>query len=219
MIIPIAHHFVCEPENGLSSVIDTDFVPAMLRRRLGRLARMTLQAAHECAHDIPEVRFVYASRHGELKRTTMLLESICAKEDLSPTLFGLSVLNASPGIFSILQKNHAPVTAISAGVSSFACGLLEAAVQFADKPQQPVLYVYADEPVPSWHGEQELPGGEAHAIGLLLHPAGETMVRCDLSAQEQATSDELPSRAFLRCLSDGEAIWCGEGRAWRWVKQ
>ena len=139
MIIPIARYFVCEPENG-SSAIDAGFVPAMLRRRLGMLAKMTLQVAQECAHDVPEVRFVYASRHGELKRTTMLLESICAKEELSPTLFGLSVLNASPGLFSMLQKNHAPATAISAGVSSFACGLLEAALQFAEKPQQPVLY-------------------------------------------------------------------------------
>lgn len=218
MIIPIARYFVCEPENG-SPAIDAGFVPAMLRRRLGMLAKMTLQVAQECAHDVPEVRFVYASRHGELKRTTMLLESICAKEELSPTLFGLSVLNASPGLFSMLQKNHAPATAISAGVSSFACGLLEAALQFAEKPQQPVLYVYADEPLPSWHGEQELPGCEAHAIGLLLHPAAEIVITSDFSAWEGVSSDEAPSRAFLRCLSDGEAVWRGEGRAWRWLKQ
>ena len=92
-------------------------------------------------------------------------------------------------------------------------------MQFAEKPQQPVLYVYADEPLPSWHGEQELPGCEAHAIGLLLHPAAEIVITSDFSAWEGVSSDEAPSRAFLRCLSDGEAVWRGEGRAWRWLKQ
>ena len=188
---------------------------------------MTLRVAYGCAHDIPDVRFVYASRHGELARTTTMLESLAAKEALSPALFSMSVLNASTGLFSMLQKNVAPASAISAGCASFGYGLLEACLQLTDKPEQPVLFVYADEPAPAVYQEHERSGSEAHAIGLLLQSSAELQIRCVISAENIASdnevecgvqSGEVQSRAFLRSLEQGKAEWHDAGKIWYWEK-
>lgn len=180
---------------------------------------MSLCAAHACAHDLTHARIVFASRHGDLARTTTLIESIVAGEDLSPALFSLSVLNASAGLFSIWQKNTAPATAISAGRASFAYGLLEACVQQREHPEQPVLYVYADEPVPAVYGETgtEAPGNRAHALALLLSSAASLRIACAFDTDGSSPpSSEAPSRAFLRCLDEGKAGWNEASQYWRW---
>ena len=106
LIAPIARWSVWEssvsPEGSLASP-DVSFVEPLLRRRLSSLTRMTLRVAYDCAHDIPGVRFVYASRHGELARTTTMLEALANKAALSPAVFSMSVLNASTGLFSMLE--------------------------------------------------------------------------------------------------------------------
>lgn len=215
LIAPIARWSLCEP--GVAPP-DVGFVEPMLRRRLSSLARMALSAAHACARDIPDVRIVFASRHGELARTITMLESLADGEELSPTLFSMSVLNASAGLFSMLQKNVAPATAISAGRASFGYGLLEACLQLAENPGQPVLYVYADEPLPAVYGETEEPGSDAHAVGLLLASAAETRVTCSIDAGDVGQSGEAQSRTFLRCLDQGHATWSDAGKRWRWTQ-
>ena len=206
-------------ENGALSVPDVSFVDPMQRRRLSSLARMTLCVANQCGEKVADARLVFASRHGELTRTTTMLENIADSEPVSPTVFGMSVLNASTGLYSILKNNTAPASAVSAGCSSFAYGLLEAARQWRDSPERPVLYVYADEPAPAVYGAEEAPGATAHALGVLLDPAGEISMRCCLSAGSSDVSEEVPSRAFRRALEQGEALWSGEGKTWRWTSE
>jgi len=222
LIAPVARWCVWETrlsQDGSISTPDVSFVEPMLRRRLSSLTRMTLRVAYDCAHDIPNVRFVYASRHGELVRTTAMLEALAGKDELSPAVFSMSVLNASTGLFSMLEKNVAPSTAISAGRSSFGYGLLEACMQLKDHPDQSVLFVYADEPVPSVYGAEELTGSRAHAVGLLLQSSAETHVRCSLSTGNAIRGDEVQSRAFLRSLENGEADWCDGDQTWFWKKE
>ena len=115
---PIARHAVWPVRtlaDGAPEAPDVGFVEPMLRRRLSSLARMTLCVAQACtadhAHERGRLRLVYASRHGELARTTTMLEALAARQELSPTVFSTSVLNASAGLFSILHKNRAPATA------------------------------------------------------------------------------------------------------------
>ena len=206
-------------EDSWSAVPEVTFVEPMLRRRLSRLAKMSLRVAHDCAHDIPDVRFVYASRHGELPRTTAMLGDLANNAGLSPTAFSMSVLNASAGLFSILQHNTAPSTALSAGATSFGYGLLEACLQLADKPEQPVLLVYADEPPPAIYGETEMSQWPAHAIALLLQTDAARQITCRTTAGDATASVELQSRAFLRCLERGQAGWQGDGTSWAWSMQ
>lgn len=195
------------------------FVEPMLKRRLSSLARMVLCVAYDCVRAIPNARIVFASRHGELVRTTTMLECLAAKEELSPTLFSMSVLNASAGLLSILQKNTAPSTAISAGGSSFGYGLLEACLQLAEKPEQPVLFVYADEPAPTLYEVSEPPDKRAHALGLLLESSAETRIAWSLAPRTDAPSQEDQSQVFLRCLEQGEADWSDSRRTWHWLRE
>ena len=204
---------------GVVLLPDVRFVEPMLRRRLSPLAKMMLRVAYDCARDVPDVRIVYASRHGELTRTTTMLDSLAVKEELSPTLFSMSVLNASAGLFSILQKNTAPSTAISAGRASFGYGLLEACLQLAQKPAQPVLFVYADEPAPAIYQTAEPPDTNAHALALLLESSGKTRVSFSFTAASAAQSREEQSQAFMRCLDHGESEWSEAGRTWFWKKE
>lgn len=61
-----------------------EFIDPMVRRRLSRLSRLALQAAHDCVGAHGALRVVFASRHGELTRTTGILEDISAAEPISP---------------------------------------------------------------------------------------------------------------------------------------
>jgi hypothetical protein len=197
---------------------DVNFVEPMLRRRLSRLAKMSLRVAHDCVQDLPRVRLVFASRHGELTRTTAMLEDIADRSPLSPTAFSLSVLNASSGLFSILRTDTTPSTAISAAESSFGFGLLEAAIQFADDPETPVLFVYADEPLPLVYGVEQATTGPAHALALLL--SGESTIRleCGLGPCDRPASSEPHSLAFMRSLGHSNAgEWIGSGNSWFWT--
>jgi hypothetical protein len=200
---------------------DISFVEPMLRRRLSSLAKMSLKVAHDCANDQPNVRFVYASRHGELSRTTSLLDTLATGEVPSPTAFSLSVLNATPGLFSILRHDMSPATAISAAGSSFGFGMLEAALQYADDPRSPVLFVYADEPVPTIYGVEATETGPAHALAVLISDDSTLgpiiNYDCQMARCEMAGSDEQHSFAFVRSLTDSRSgVWQGEGRRWVW---
>lgn len=197
---------------------DVSFVDPMLRRRLSPLAKMMLRVAKDCAHEVRDARLVFASRHGELTRTTTMLEQLAVSEELSPTLFSMSVLNASAGLFSILQKNTAAATAISAGRASFGYGLLEACAQLAANPTQPVLFVYADEPAPAVYEVVEPGNNRPQALGLLLESSAKARIACSFATVGGPPSDETQSQAFLRCLEGGAAEWRETGRTWRWER-
>jgi hypothetical protein len=189
----------------------------MLRRRLSTLAKISVHVAQQCAQDSPAVRIVFASQHGELHRTTAMLNDLAIGEALSPTAFSLSVLNATAGVLSILRKDPSPATAISAAENSFGFGLLEAHTQWRDDPSLPVLLIYADEPPPALYpGQRAMP---AHAIALLLSGDATDEIECSIGfAPQHENNVEAQSLAFLRCLHSGTDVqWCNQGHAWRWA--
>jgi hypothetical protein len=201
--------------NGAPASAELAFVDPMLRRRLSPLARISLKVANDCAGGAGSLRMVYASRHGELNRTTGMLQDLAAGEPLSPTTFSMSVLNASAGLFSIARKDTAPATAVSAGEESFGFGLMEACLQHASRPGAPVLLVFADEPVPDVYGVRD--EDCAHAVGLLLGEEGGMRLTWSRSDSEGPPAGEPQSRAFLRCLKQGGiSTWRGERAAWSW---
>ena len=143
-------------------------IPAMQRRRFSRLTKMILTAAYQCQPD-NHCRSIFASRHGELTRTLGLLNDIAAQQALSPTAFSQSVHNTASGIFGIVNNNTATSTSVAAGEQTLTQALIEAYAQLAQSPQ-PVLMVFADDPVPPVYSEftheVELP----LALGLYLAP-------------------------------------------------
>ena len=224
-----------------SAAPDIGFIEPIVRRRLSTLSRVALKVAHDCvAQD--EVRVVFASRHGELRRTTDILRTISAGEPVSPTAFSLSVLNAMTGVFGIARGDRSAASAISAGAETLGYALLEAYAQYATRPGAPVLLVYADEPADQAYGtiEDEVQGG---AIAILLNGEAATgQLVCTLSgagepgaapARGDAQTREISqlrrqarqarkrfatqSQALQHCLETGRpAVWQGAGAAWHW---
>lgn len=194
-----------------------------MRRRLSALSKMALKVAHDCAADRETVRLVFASRHGELRRTTGILDDIAAGEPVSPTAFSLSVLNAMPGVYSIARRDRSPSTAISAGAQTLGYALLEAHAQYAADPSTPVLVVYADEPADARYGaiEHEASAG---ALAVLLDRDAQVQLECETSPAldaQPATEFATQHDALLHALSHGSTArgggtWHGAGCHWRW---
>lgn len=213
-----------------TEVAGVEFIEPMVRRRLSRLSKLALQAAHDCANGHGALRMVFASRHGELTRTTTLLDAITAGEPVSPTAFGLSVLNAASGIFGIVRGDRSAATALSAGSETLGYALLEAHAQAESGPADapPVLLVYAHEPANDiYAAHDDIARSEALAI-LLDARSARGYLRCEMTAgamagaSDAAATSEIDieatqSAALRRCLSDRrDASWRGSDAAWRW---
>jgi hypothetical protein len=121
-----------------------DFLPAMQRRRLSRLARMTLHVAWPLCGEHEQLPFVFASRHGETPRTYALLSEVADQQPLSPTQFGLSVHNAIAGQWSILRGQHGESVAIAGEADTFEHAMVEAAALLSEGAPA-VLVVLAEE--------------------------------------------------------------------------
>lgn len=113
-------------------------VPTMLganeRRRAPDSVLVALEVAQRAVQaagrDPSELASVFTSAHGDLA----IVDALCATLAtdpllLSPTRFHHSVHNAASGYWAIGAHAHAPSTALSGFVHSFAAGLLEAACQ------------------------------------------------------------------------------------------
>ena len=216
--------------------VDIGFIEPMVRRRLSSLSRIALKVAHDCVghqrvqhdqgdqhdlHDERGVRIVFASRHGELRRTTEILRSIGEEEPVSPTSFSLSVLNAMTGIFGIDRGDRSPASAVSAGAETLGLALLEAHAQFAVDPAWPVLVVYADEPADPVYGtiEDEVQGG---ALAILID-ARDTAghLSCTLARSAAPASAPVPEQRYFPTQSEA-VVHCLDTHApaaWRFARQ
>jgi hypothetical protein len=198
---------------------DLGFVEPMTRRRLSTLSRAALKVAHECVADMPEVRLVFASRHGELHRTTDILHTIDAGKTVSPTSFSLSVLNTMTGVFGIVRGDRSAASAVSAGNETLGYALLEAYAQHAADASRPVLLVYADEPADLAYGpiEDEVEGG---ALAILIDARAATgRLECARDARSDGPRTRLMSQlqAVQQCLDARAASeWRGTHSMWRW---
>lgn len=155
-----------------------DFVPAMQRRRLSPFAKIALYAANKTLeHEVSEqtsLPIVFSSRHGDIHKTSVLLDNLAHQEMLSPTAFALSVHNAVPSLYSILTHNKAAITAIAAGQDSFFMAIVDAYVRLNSGICDEVLFIHADENLPgiycSFQDEQQVPHAVAMKISLKETP-------------------------------------------------
>jgi hypothetical protein len=200
---------------------DLKFIDLMLRRRLSALSKMAMKVAHDCAADRPEVRVLFASRHGELNRTTAILDDIVAGELVSPTAFSLSVLNAMPGVMSIVRQDRSASAALSAGPQTLGYALLEAYAQYREAPDSPLLLVYAHEPAGDRYGPVE-DDPDRGALAVLIEAQGPHELVCELDTGDDAGVDAVPSfatqsRALLHALSTlSAATWQVPRARWSW---
>jgi len=144
-------------------------IPAMQRRRLSRFAKLTMQCVLDVMTDeTDDLPCVFASRHGDLHKTSKLIEDVAQKNDLSPTHFGLSVHNAVAGLYSIFANNKQPMTATSAGEDSFLMALVDGYAKLNSQNLDKILIVYTDEVVPKKYNQYIANPEKTVSIALIL---------------------------------------------------
>lgn len=156
-----------------------EFVPAMQRRRLSAFAKIALYVANKTMADTKDnLPIIFSSRHGDLHKTSTLLEDLAHEQALSPTAFGLSVHNAIPSLYSILTKNKEAINAIAAGKDSFFMALIDAYARLKSGICQQVLIIHADQQLPDtyigYQDEVQIPHAISMIVSLPLKSCGQT---------------------------------------------
>jgi hypothetical protein len=196
-----------------------DFLPAMQRRRMSRLARMTFQVAWPLAEGQAPMPMVFASRHGETPRTFALLSELAERQPLSPTQFSLSVHNAIIGLWSILRSDDSEMTSIAAEGDGLEHALLEAAGLLAEGAPQVLLVIAEDRPPQAyapWIDDVPFP----YAVALRLRRGTQWTLSCDTSSAKAPASRWPHALNFLLTLLQGGALCSNlwKGRAWNWQR-
>ncbi len=201
---------------------DGSFLPALLRRRCGPLARAMLGTAWACCDEqqLPRVASVFASRHGNINESIELLERLADGQPLSPTRFSHSVHNAQAGLFSIAAGNREASSSIAACESTFGHAWLEALTLLERVPERPLLLVVGDVPLdPTFADLVEEPAG-FYALALLLASTAPerglafSVGRAGGEGTRPAWPDAL---AFLRWHESGAPRLALESGRNRWV--
>ena len=199
---------------------DCAFLPPMQRRRLSRMARMTLETAWPLCGDDEQLPLVFASRHGETQRTYALLGDVADGQPLSPTSFGLSVHNAIAGQWSILRGQRGEASAIAGEADTFEHAMLEAAM-LLDSGAAAGLVVLAEERPPAAYDGWIHDVPFSYAVALRVVPAN-APDGTGWELQLNRNTDDAPAAwphalSFLRALQmRAPLIHAWKRRRWTW---
>jgi hypothetical protein len=195
----------------------------MLRRRAGLLGKMALEVAYQCLGRHIDVPTVFSSRHGDAVRSVALLLDLAKNVPLSPTSFGLSVHNATAGLFSIARGDHSSHVALAAGQSSVEHAVIEACGMLAEG-EPAVLLVAYDCPLPTPYCAFQDCDEQPYAWAWLMQPPADEVVSLRWSdALEHSLSsvERLPAglevlRFYLRKEPTLERT--SDTRRWLWSR-
>jgi len=191
--------------------MQTNLLPARLRRRTSTATKMAFSAAEKAcadAHCEPsELPVIFTSALGEAGVTDYLCRDI-AKQNfpLSPTKFHNSVHNTASGYWSIAVKSKHPAMAMGGYQDSFALGLMEAWSQLHTVESRVLLVCYEESP-----SELLLPEGSWLGCASALVLGHGDMHHTQLSmpyavSQEhepQSSSPALAAMPLLKMLQQG----------------
>lgn len=195
-------------------------MPPMLRRRADFLSKMALEVAFDCLGQKVDVPMIFCSRHGAALRSVELLTDLAKGLPLSPTSFGLSVHNATAGLFSIARGDHASGTAIASGKSTVEHGVIEACGMLADGEVEVLLVVY-DCPLPKVYTAFEDCREQPFAWAWLMRPAADEIYSLQWQASKDVPADrgELPAGLEIlrfQLRHDAQLQRTCDGRRWIW---
>ncbi len=199
---------------------DVSFLPAMQRRRLGRLARMAFAVGWPLAEGYERLPLVFVSRHGETPRTFEILRDVAASQPLSPTQFSLSVHNAVIGLWSIMRGETSEMTALAAAGDGLEHGAFEAAALLAEGAPAVLLIVTEEQPphaYSDWIDDVPFP----YAVGLLLTSGTDWQLTLQDSSDKTVPCSEWPHALnLLRALNTQQNTcqhpW--KNRLWNWQR-
>ncbi|AKC72552.1 hypothetical protein MB84_18210 [Pandoraea oxalativorans] len=220
-VLPVRRWAYRQAGTTSATLSDAGITDPMLRRRLSPLARLALSAAVGCGPLPPACRVVYASQHGEIQRTTQMLEALARGEPPSPTAFSLSVLNATPSVLSIARNDRSAINAVSAGDDTLGYALLDAWSQHRESPDAPVLLIHAFEPPPACYGPTARHIEDVgSALAILVDNEASGQLTCTMhlpsGASAYAESRTQSDSLVTSLLGGGPNLWRGERHHWRW---
>ncbi|WP_037029783.1 beta-ketoacyl synthase chain length factor [Imbroritus primus] len=214
-----------------TSAPDLSRFPALMRRRLGSLGRLTVAVADAVmpSGDVSGIPVVWTSRYGDVGRSLELLFEQARQQPLSPTAFSLSVHNAIGAQHSIARQMRANAVCVAGGACSAEAGVLEAVSLLHDGASE-VILVCHDAPLPGAYDRFEDGAAceYAWALRLSLQPsADERQIVLEMTQAQEATEPDartddaalLPhGLQVLRFLLTGEGRWrVPHARgAWTW---
>ncbi len=175
-------------------------IPPMLRRRLSALGKSAVEAILALGLADEPIPSVFSSRHGDTGLTLSLLENMGKNELMSPKKFSLAVHNAVAGLYTMLCKNTANVTAISAMDGLVVSSLLESIGQL--QTTEKVLCVIYDAPLPKVYQPFSSSIPFPYAISLVLSRSqGElySLEQTKTTPSDMSSDDE--TLMFLRLLT------------------
>jgi hypothetical protein len=122
-------------------------IPPLLRRRADRMGRAALHTLTRPELPYAGQSVVMCSRLGEIGRSFGLQKELAGEGSVSPQQFSMSVHNAIGGLFMMVKKARAPLTALAAGEEGALAGLQETAAQLVDGAGS-VWLLFCEEPLP-----------------------------------------------------------------------
>jgi len=122
-------------------------MPPLLRRRAHPLGRAALEVLYAPTLAYTDQPIVFCSRHGEISRSTALLQALAAEGRVSPQEFSMSVHNAIPGLFLIAKQRQAPVVSLASKDQLTLSGMIEALTLLAEGASS-VILLFCDAPLP-----------------------------------------------------------------------
>ncbi|MCX7096951.1 MAG: beta-ketoacyl synthase chain length factor [Methylococcales bacterium] len=183
-------------------------VPKMLQRRLSPLARTVFCAANPCIEGQAAMPAVFSSSHGELAKSLLMLQTLAAGEEISPTAFSLSVHNAIAGLCSMAWQNKLQCTVLAPCEEGMAAAFIEALGLLQEGASQ-VLLVFYDEPLGNFYPAApfHLSNGETRALALVIGKSGQgqALALSILPLTGNDGEQAIQLSAFIQFLADTQS--------------
>ncbi len=174
--------------NALKKDLDLSFIPPIERRRLSDASKIAFSLLGDSPLQMP---IIFSSQKGEINRCFTMLNDLAAHNIASPTAFSLSVLNSTPALLAIAQKNNSEILAISA-VDCLEYGLVNAYALLCESAQNVGEYLgESAHDLRESNGESIESFGESHPKDCLVISYEEMLHSKDICAVIACVSLDL----------------------------
>ena len=200
------------PEDA-AGLPDLPFVPAMQRRRMTALSKLTTALIHGVKDKLsPDAKIYFVSLAGEAARQLQVNTMVLQDNEMLPATFSTSVFNTPPAMASIALGLRNGYAALYPEPGDFSSAVQAVIASLVAGNSSQVLMVYGDVQSPKEY--QGLEGACARTWGYaaLLEPAagggGNSFPALDFAPEQAATPQDffqklLDSTVPLVSLQDG----------------
>ena len=198
----------------VSEAPDVAVIPLMLRRRLNLLGRACGSEILKHLTNSKTMPIVYCSQHGDIERTTKVLNELADDQPVSPMHFSLAVHNAICGILSIQTGLTSNISTIAAGQEGLVPVLLEAAGILLSGSEK-VLCVICDVTLPEiYRDDQSLPKIPYAISFVVSRSEGINLTLTQLSRyQGKQKTNQLPTCLIEFLSSDNTELLINHNEA------